>query len=98
MAPLGNKPGAKPRRDDGLRTYVDCGLDKPLDQHTRIVACAEGWYGRCRVCRNRRARERYHSSREIRAAEIARANRNAKRRRAEAAALKRPPLAPTAAV
>jgi hypothetical protein len=58
MALLGNKPGAKPRRDDGLRTCVDCGLDKPLDQYTRIVACLEGWYGRCRACRARREWER----------------------------------------
>jgi hypothetical protein len=55
---------------------VDCGLAKPLTGFVRIKACHQGWYGRCRVCRNRRARERYHSSPEICAAEIARSSRN----------------------
>jgi DNA-binding XRE family transcriptional regulator len=59
---------------------------KPPDDFVRIVACNEGWYGRCRVCRNRRARERYHSSPEVRAAEIARSSRNRTRRLAEARA------------
>jgi hypothetical protein len=38
------------------------------------------------VCRNRQARERYHSGAEIRAAEIARSSRNGARRRVEARA------------
>jgi len=38
-------------------------------------------YGRCRDCRNARARERYHSSPQVRAAEIARASRNGRVRR-----------------
>jgi DNA-binding XRE family transcriptional regulator len=57
---------------------------KSPDDFVRIRKCVEGWYGRCRVCRNRRARERYHSSPGIRAAEIARSSRNQARRLAEA--------------
>jgi ribosome-binding protein aMBF1 (putative translation factor) len=86
IAVLGNKPGARPWRPDGLRTCVDCGLLKSRDDFVRIIECTEGYYGRCRVCRNRRARERYHSSAEIRAAEIARSSRNGARRRVEARA------------
>jgi ribosome-binding protein aMBF1 (putative translation factor) len=52
----------------------------------RIRQCLDGHYGRCRVCRNRRARERYHSSPEIRGAKIARSSRNRARRRVEARA------------
>jgi DNA-binding XRE family transcriptional regulator len=70
MAALGNKPGAIPWGPDGLRACVDCGLLKARDDFVRIRQCVDGYYGRCRVCRNRRARERYHSSPEIRAAEI----------------------------
>jgi hypothetical protein len=84
MAALGNKPGAKPWRSDGLRACVDCGLLKSRDEFVRIRDCVDGYYGRCRVCRNRRARERYRSSPEIRAAEIARSSRNGARRRVEA--------------
>jgi ribosome-binding protein aMBF1 (putative translation factor) len=86
MAALGNKPGAKPWRPDGRRACVDCGLLKSRDDFVRIRECVDGYYGRCRVCRNRRARERYHSSPEIRAAEIARSSRNGARRRVEASA------------
>lgn len=84
-AAVGNKPGPKQRCQDSLRTCTDCGLTKPLADYVRIRACVAGWYGRCRVCRNRRARERYHSSPKIRAAEIARSSRNQKRRRISAA-------------
>jgi hypothetical protein len=59
-----------------FRTCVDCGLTKPIDEHTPIKATAFGYYGRCRVCRARRKRERYHSTPEIRAAEVARASKN----------------------
>jgi DNA-binding XRE family transcriptional regulator len=86
MAPLGNKPVAIPWRPDGLRACVDCGLLKARDDFVRIRECVDGYYGRCRVCRNRRAREWYHSSHEIRAAEIARSSRNGARRRVEARA------------
>jgi hypothetical protein len=42
------------------RTCTDCKLTKPLTEYTSI-AHKQGWYGRCRVCRARRARERYWS-------------------------------------
>jgi hypothetical protein len=48
-----------------------------------IKASKLGWYGTCRVCRARRARERYHSSPEIRAAEIARASKNRRLRQTQ---------------
>ncbi len=67
-----------------MRRCTDCGLLKPLDDehYLPIKACRRGWYGRCRECRNRRARERYHSTCEIRQAEIARSRRNNLKRRA----------------
>jgi ribosome-binding protein aMBF1 (putative translation factor) len=83
MATLGNRPGAKPWPPDGRRACVDCGLLKSRDEFVRIRESVDGYYGRCRVCRNRRARERYHSSPEIRAAEIARSSRNGARQRVE---------------
>lgn len=66
-----------------MRRCTDCGLVKPLDDEhfLPIKACRRGWYGRCRECRNRRARERYHSTAEIRQAEIARSQRNNLKRR-----------------
>jgi len=45
-----------------MRTWTDCGDTKEVDQFLPIKACKQGWYGRCRECRNRRARERYWSS------------------------------------
>lgn len=67
-----------------MRRCTDCGLLKPLDDEhfLPIKACRRGWYGRCRECRNRCARERYHSTAEIRRAEIARSQRNNLKRRA----------------
>jgi len=35
----------------------DCGLLKPISAYTPIKASKFGHYGRCRVCRNKRARE-----------------------------------------
>lgn len=60
----------------------DCGKSKPVEAFQRISPWPRAVYGRCKVCRNRRKRERYHSSPEIRAAEIARATRNKAKRRA----------------
>lgn len=71
-----------------MRVCAECGETKPLDAFVAIkpipLKRRPGYvYSRCRVCRNRRARERYRSSPEIRAAEIARATRNRLRRRVE---------------
>ena len=63
------------------RTCTDCKQTRPIAEYLPIKACKQGWYGRCRECRNRRARERYHPSPEIRAAEIARSLRNEQLRR-----------------
>jgi hypothetical protein len=66
-----------------MRTCTECGLSKPLEECQRIKQCKQGWYGRCRACRNRRKRERYHANADARAAEIARSLRNKRRRAAE---------------
>jgi hypothetical protein len=58
------------------RTCTDCKLTRPISEFQPIKACKLGWYGRCRACRARRARERYHSSPAICAAEITRASKN----------------------
>jgi hypothetical protein len=66
-----------------MRYCTDCGQTKPRESFLPIKGKVHGGvYGRCRVCRNRRARERYHSSPEIRAAEIARSLRNKRLRQA----------------
>jgi hypothetical protein len=70
------KRGRKARQTDGLRVCIDCEEAEPLDQFNRISWCAEGWYGRCRACKNLRACERYHSMPNDRAAEIARGSKN----------------------
>jgi hypothetical protein len=44
-----------------LRVCTDCGLSKAVAEFTPIKACKQGWYGRCRACRAKRARERYQS-------------------------------------
>src|SRR5262249_31659467 len=60
-----------------MRTCSDCCETKPLDaEHFQRIAGRNGYYGRCKVCRNRRKRERYHSSTEVQRAEIARSWRN----------------------
>ncbi len=66
-----------------MQTCTGCGETKPLDAFLPIESCRASYYGRCRVCRNRRARQRYHSSAAARAAEIARSLRNKRRRAAE---------------
>jgi len=43
-----------------VRTCTDCGETKPLEPFfQRIAGRRRGYYGRCKVCRNRRNRERY---------------------------------------
>jgi hypothetical protein len=66
-----------------MRSCTDCGETKPIDCFVRrLDGQPNAVYPRCRVCRNRRARERYHSTPEVRAAEIARSLKN-KRLRAQ---------------
>jgi hypothetical protein len=62
------------------RTCTECGSTKPIDAFQHIKSTKSGYFGRCRACRNARARERYHSTLEIRAAEIARSSRNRRAR------------------
>jgi hypothetical protein len=70
-----------PERQPALeRTCTECGLTKPIDAFQHIKSIKAGFFGRCRACRNARARQRYHSTLEIRAAEIARSSRNQRAR------------------
>jgi hypothetical protein len=64
------------------RRCTDCGEAKGLDAFLPITS-SRYVYGRCRICRNRRARERYHANPDARAAEISRSQRNQRRRAAE---------------
>src|SRR5437762_1436680 len=50
------------REPPTCRTCTDCGQTKGLEAFVPIKATRTGHYGRCRECRNRRARERYHSN------------------------------------
>jgi DNA-binding XRE family transcriptional regulator len=63
------------RTASGAQVCSDCGLSKPLDCFTRIRACREGFYGRCKGCRAARARERYRTDAKFRAREQERARR-----------------------
>jgi len=75
-------PASKSARESSTqRTCTECGQTKPLDAFLPIKRWPEYVYGRCRTCRNRRARERYHSRPEIQRSAIARALRNKLRRR-----------------
>jgi hypothetical protein len=65
-----------------MRTCTECNANKPASEFLPIRGTPDV-YGRCRECRNTRARERYHSTPEVRIAEIARSWRNKQRRRAE---------------
>jgi hypothetical protein len=71
------------RATDAERTCTDCGQTKELLAFMPIKRWPKYVYGRCRECRNRRARERYHSTPEIQAAEIGRAWKNKVARRAD---------------
>jgi hypothetical protein len=57
----------RPRPEDeaplpaGFRRCTDCGSVKREAAFVRIRFCKQGWYGRCRACRARRARERYQA-------------------------------------
>ena len=63
-------------------TCIDCKRRKPLGGYVAITRRPGHFYSRCRMCRNRRARERYWSNEQIRRAEIDRSWRNKLRRRA----------------
>jgi hypothetical protein len=69
------------------RACTDCGTTKPLSTEFFLPISSGGFYGCCRVCRNKRARERYHSTPEIRAAEIARSQKNNRLRCCRSSAL-----------
>jgi transcriptional regulator with XRE-family HTH domain len=61
--------------ESGARVCTGCGNRKPLACFTPIRACRDGFYGRCKVCRAARNRERYRTDAEFRAREQERARR-----------------------
>jgi hypothetical protein len=62
-----------------VRTCTECGETKPIEAFIRIKKWPKHVYGRCRACRN--ARARYRSSEEIRRGEIARVMAHQQKRR-----------------
>ena len=66
-----------------FRTCTKCQALRRLTAFVPIKGC-RGHYGRCRACRAAAAKQRYHSSEQVRIAEIERARRN--RRRGSSAA------------
>jgi hypothetical protein len=76
---------AKPKVKLTTRTCSDCKQTKALTEFVPIRACKAGWYGRCHVCRARRARERYKADPAERENQKARSARNAARRKLAAA-------------
>jgi hypothetical protein len=71
---------ARPIRSE--RTCTECGLVKVVAEFTPITGRTAGWYGRCRVCRGKRARERYWADPDERERQKARVQRNRQQRRA----------------
>jgi hypothetical protein len=65
------------------RACTDCGLTKGIGEFVPIKQCKQGWYGRCRACRAKRARERYETDPFERELQKARVKRNRLRRRAQ---------------
>jgi transcriptional regulator with XRE-family HTH domain len=61
-----------------FRTCTECHALKRLAAFVPIKGC-RGHYGRCRACRAAAAKQRYHSSEQVRIAEIERARRNRQR-------------------
>jgi hypothetical protein len=65
------------------RTCTECGETKPLDAaFTRIKGCKQGWYGRCRACRAKRAMGRYWADANEREVQKQRAKHYRDRRKA----------------
>jgi len=68
-----------------VRSCKECGLVKAIAEFTPTKRRTAGWYGRCRVCRARRVRERYWAVPDEREQQKARVRRNRQRRQAAAA-------------
>ena len=67
-----------------FRTCTECQALKRLTAFLQIKGCG-GYYGRCRACRAAAAKRRYHSSEQVRLAEVGRARRNRQLRSSAAA-------------
>src|SRR5215831_12094699 len=73
------------RPTPAVRTCAECGLVRVVAEFIAIRSRAASWYGRCRVCRAKRARERYWADPDERERQKARVQRNCLRRKAAAA-------------
>src|SRR5580765_8058609 len=79
---------AQERRSlSGTKVCLDCNQTKALGEYTPIKIRPGAYYSRCRTCLNEAARARYHSTPEMRAAEIERTRRNQRRRSARSVEL-----------
>jgi hypothetical protein len=76
---LGNVITVPPKSD--VKRCIGCGQVKLLADFTPIRSRPGQHYPRCKLCRNDKARARYYSSPEIRAAQIARSWRNKQAKR-----------------
>ena len=83
-----NRPRAL-RQPTTERACTECNLTKPIEAFLPIASTRTDVYGCCRQCRNKRARERYHSTAETRTAEIARSLKNKRARQLRASATDR---------
>jgi hypothetical protein len=70
-------------REGRPRLCTDCRGTKPVAEFVPIRACKQDWYGWCRACRAKRARERYQTDPHERELQKARVRRNRLRRRAQ---------------
>ena len=74
------KRGPKPKPAVSPRACIAYGFSKPIEDYAHITASVFAYYGRCPVCRNRRARERYQADPVEREKQKARSARNNSRR------------------
>jgi hypothetical protein len=73
------KRGPKPKPAVSSRACIAYGFSKPIEDYAHITASVFAYYGRSRVRRNRRARERYQADPVEREAEGALGRNNSRR-------------------
>src|SRR6266566_9991180 len=75
------KRACRAQQAAGVLTCTACGETKPLAAFVRIKQSRDAYYGRCRACRAERARQRYQTVPQERAAQIQRVQRNRHKRK-----------------
>ena len=68
------------QKELGVLTCTACGYTKPVTAFVAIKQSRGAYYGRCRACRAKVARERYRADPQERATQIQRAQRNRRKR------------------